>query len=317
MFFRLDYSLKKWVTKVEKMNKIKRKHMMRCFQTIVSNSGNCLILQMTGSGSSETANCYLCRKISEMVKKALAVVVLIFVCMVSKGQVNASDSAVSAFIPYAAYAYQIPGGDIADRYGHNSTIGGGFFYKSKKNLLFSLDFNFIFGSDIKHADSILRLVETSSGHIIDGNGTYALYTLYERGYSINFRVGKIFKVLRANPNSGLMLMVGAGYLAHRMVIDNQNNTAPQIGGDYARGYDRLTAGLNLNQFIGYFYMGKSRVFNFYGGFEFYQAFTSSQRDYVFDQMRKDDNNYTDLFFGIKIGWMIPIYKQAPDPYYYH
>jgi hypothetical protein len=130
-------------------------------------------------------------------------------------------------------------------------------------------------------------------------------------------VGKIFKVLQASPNSGLMVMLGAGYLSHRMVIDNQNNTAPQITRDYARGYDRLTAGLNLNQFIGYFYMGKSRVFNFFGGFEFYQAFTTSQRDYVFDQMKKDDNNYLDLFFGIKVGWMIPIYKQAPDSYYYH
>jgi hypothetical protein len=161
------------------------------------------------------------------------------------------------------------------------------------------------------------MVETESGNIIDGNGTFALYALYERGYSINFRVGKVLKVLRANPNSGLMFMLGAGYLAHRLVIDNQNNTAPQITGDYAKGYDRLTGGLNLNQFIGYFYMGKSRVLNLFGGFEFYQAFTKSQRDYIFDQMQQDNNNYLDLFFGIKVGWMIPIYKRAPDQYYYN
>lgn len=252
-----------------------------------------------------------------MIKKGLAVVVLISLCLVSRAQVNPNDSAVSAFIPNASFSFQFPGGDVADRYGSNGTIGGGFFFKTRKNLIFSADFNFIFGSDIKNADSILRMVETESGHIIDGNGTYALYSMFERGYSINFRVGKIFKVLQANPNSGLMVMVGAGYLVHRLVIDNQNNTAPQISGDYAKGYDRLTGGPNLNQFIGYFYMGKSRVLNFYGGFEFYQAFTKSRRDYIIDQMQKDTNNYLDLFFGIKIGWMIPIYKQAPDSYYYN
>jgi hypothetical protein len=252
-----------------------------------------------------------------MIKKGLVVVMFIFLGAVSRAQVNPNDSAVAAFIPNIAYSFQFPGGDIAERYGNNSTIGGGLFFKSSKNFILSVDFNFIFGSDIKNADSILRLVETASGHIIDGNGTYALYSLNERGYSINFRFGKIFNVLQANPNSGLMVMVGAGYLVHRMVIDNQNNTAPQITGDYAKGYDRLTGGLNLNQFIGYFYMGKSRVLNFYGGFEFYQAFTQSKRDYVFDLMKTDNNNYLDLFFGIKIGWMIPIYNQAPDEYYYH
>ena len=255
--------------------------------------------------------------LERMIKKGLAVIVLICLCVVSSAQVNPNDTTVSAIIPNIAYSFQFPGGDVAERYGNNSTIGGGLFYKSKTNFLISADFNFIFGSDIKNADSILSMVETESGHIIDGNGTYALYALYERGYSINFRVGKIFKALRVNPNSGLMIMVGAGYLTHRLKIDNQNNTAPQISGDYAKGYDRLNGGLNLNQFIGYFYMGKSRVLNFYGGFEFYQAFTKSRRDYVFDQMKKDTNNYLDLFFGIKVAWMIPLYKQAPDQYYYH
>jgi hypothetical protein len=97
----------------------------------------------------------------------------------------------------------------------------------------------------------------------------------------------------------------------------QHETAPQITGDYAKGYDRLTAGFNLNQFIGYYFMSKSRVLNFYAGFEFYQAFTKSRRDYIFDLMQKDESNHFDLFYGIKVGWMIPIYNRAPDKYYYN
>ena len=232
-------------------------------------------------------------------------------------QVNANDSVVAAFIPTISYAYQIPGGDIAKQYGHNSTIGAGLMYKSRKNVLFSLDVNFIFGNDVKNTDSILKMVLTQNGYIIDGNGVYALYSMYERGYSINFRAGKVFNLLAANPNSGVFLMGGIGYLAHRLNIDVQHETAPQIVGDYAKGYDRLTSGFSLNQFIGYYYMGKSRILNFYGGFEFYQAFTKSRRDYIFDLMKKDDTNHFDLFYGIKIGWMIPIYDRAPDKYYYY
>jgi len=234
-----------------------------------------------------------------------------------KAQTNPGDSAVRAFIPNFTFAYQFPGKDMATDFGSNASIGGGFFYKSKTNILFSLDFNYIFGGTIKNEQQILSMVLNSDGYIIDGNGTYALYAVYERGYSFNARVGKILNLLSVNPNSGVMIMGGAGYLSHFVKIDNQHHTAPQISGDYALGYDHLRGGLALNQFIGYYFLGNSRILNFYAGFEFYQAFTRSQRDYNFDLMKKDTKKYTDLFYGFKIGWMIPVYKRAPRKFYYY
>lgn len=251
-----------------------------------------------------------------MLKKGLIFTLIILSCIGLKAQIDVRDSTVAAFIPNFAYSFQIPGGDVAKEYGVNSTIGGGLMYKTKNNLILSLDINFIFGSDIKNADTILWMVENDDGYIIDGNGTYALYALYERGYSLNFRVGKVFNALSANPNSGLFVMLGTGYICTRTKIDNQDATAPQISGDYAKGYDNLIGGLNLNQFIGYFYMGRSRIANFYAGFEFYQGFTKSKRDYNFSLMKKNDNRYLDLFYGIKVVWMIPVFNRAPDPYYY-
>lgn len=259
---------------------------------------------------------YLSQNFEAMRKWGLLLAFIVTSCFGLNAQVDIRDSTIAAFIPNFIYSFQIPGGDVANRYGANSTIGAGLMYKTKKNFIFSADLNFIFGNNVKNADSILWMVETQSGHIIDGNGTYSLYALYERGYSVNFRFGKIFNVLQANPNSGLYLMLGAGYIVHRMKIDDQDDTAPQITGDYAKGYDRLTGGLNLSQFIGYFFMGRSRIANFYAGFEFYQGFTKSKRDFIFDQMKKDNSNYIDFFYGIKVAWMIPIYRRAPDPYYY-
>ncbi len=252
-----------------------------------------------------------------MHKVRLLIIALLFWTSNMFAQVNPADSAIAAFIPNFAYSYQFSGGDIAETFGHNSTIGGGFFVKTKKNFIYSADVNFIFGSQIKNDIEILSMVLNSYGYITDGNGTYALYTMYERGYTLNFRFGKIFNVMSPNPNSGLMIMGGVGYLTHRLVIDNQYRTAPQISGDYAKGYDRLTGGINFNQFIGYFFMSKSRLLNFYGGFEFMQGFTKSRRDYVFDLQKKDTDNKLDLFYGFRIGWMIPAYKRAPDQYYYY
>jgi hypothetical protein len=264
-----------------------------------------------------------------MLKKVPVFFIAIFMSLVIQAQVNVNDSVVRAFIPNVSYAFQLPAGDVADRYGYNSTIGVGAMIKTSKNYLFSFGANYIFGNKIQNADTIMWMVETQSGHIIDGNGTYALFALYERGYSFNFRFGKILNVLNPNPNSGLLLMGGIGFLTHRMKIDNQHRTAPQISDDYAKGYDRFTGGIALSEFVGYFFMGKHRLANFYAGFELYQAFTKSLRSRVFDQVvydsnsetykvvGKDNNSYLDLFFGIKVGWMLPVYRRAPDKYYYY
>jgi hypothetical protein len=251
--------------------------------------------------------------------KKLLLIIIVFLgsFTITKSQSVEPDSARSAVLFNFAYSYQIPDGDIAKTFGNNSTIGGGLFYKTKSNFLFSADFNYIFGKTIVGANNILSMVLNSSGYIIDGNGTYALYTMYERGYTMNLRFGKIFNVAKKSPNSGILVMGGLGYLSHRLIIDNQYHTAPQISGDYAKGYDRLTAGLAVNEFIGYFYMGKSRLLNFYGGFEFVQGFTKSQRDYVFDLQKKDEGSKLDLFYGFRIGWMIPTNKRTPDKYYYY
>ena len=250
-------------------------------------------------------------------KKLFFVFILSVIGLTLTAQVNPADSAIRCFIPHFSFSYQFPGGDMTQQYGSNATIGGGFFIKGKKNLLFSADFNYMFGGTVKNQKEILWMVLTQSGHIIDGNGTYALYTVNERGFTLNARFGKVFDFLGFNPNSGLMLMGGLGYLQHFTKIDNQFHTAPQISGDYAKGYDHMRGGIVLNEFVGYFFIGNTRILNFYAGIEMMQGFTNSKRDYLFDQMGTDNNRYLDLFVGFRIGWMIPVFRRVPKEYYYY
>jgi hypothetical protein len=238
--------------------------------------------------------------------------------MISRAQFDIKDSSLSIPMFYVAYALQFPGGDLSDRYGINSNIGGGFLWKTPKNWFVGADFNSIFGSDLKNSDELLQNLKTETGHIIDMGGTFANYNLYERGYYATARFGKLFPVLSPNPNSGFVILLGAGYLQHKTRIDVEKNTVPQLTGDYKRGYDRLTGGFVLTQFVGYMYLSNSRVLNFFGGFDFSQAWTKPFRDVNFDTRLPDAQpNRLDLLTGFKLGWIIPIFPREPEKFYYY
>lgn len=232
-------------------------------------------------------------------------------------QVNLNDS--SAMVPMfsAHYSLQIPGGDMAEQFGANSVIGGDFKIKTPSNWVFGAEFSYMFGDAVKDKDSIFSRIATSNGELIDGNGTFAFWQVYERGFFANIKFGKLFPVFGSNPNSGILLTGGAGYLQHKYKIEIRDQTLPQLRDDYKKGYDRLRGGLMTRQFLGYLYMGSGKIINFYAGFEFIQAWTKDMRQYNFNEMKYTDDTYLDLLYSFKIGWFIPLHKRAPRDFYYH
>jgi hypothetical protein len=231
-------------------------------------------------------------------------------------KVNVKDSSVFAPMFTANYSFQIPGGDLAKRFGANSTIGSSFMVKTKSNFLLGVDGNFIFSSQIKE-DSLFSNITTTDGHIINANGEFADVRTYERGFTFSFKAGKIFPMLGPNPNSGFVLLGSVGLLQHKIRIETPGNTVPALKGDYKKGYDHLTNGLCVSEFIGYMYLGNKRLISFYAGFEFIQAWTQCRRDYNFITMTQDKTKRFDLMNGFKIGWIIPIYVRTAKNYYYY
>jgi hypothetical protein len=213
------------------------------------------------------------------------------------------------------FAYQFPGGDLADRFGNNYNVGGTFQWKTKKNWLFGIDGNFMFGEDVKE-NNVLQKISTSEGFIIGQDGYYADVYLYERGFMFSAKAGKIFPVIGPNPNSGLVATLGAGLLQHKIRIEDKGNMAPQLNDDYKKGYDRLTNGLSITEFIGYINFSNHRLVNFMAGLEFTQAFTQNRRNYNFDTMERDDKSRLDLLFGVRVVWLITFYKRMPKEFYY-
>ncbi|MCX7861743.1 MAG: hypothetical protein N2449_01965 [Bacteroidales bacterium] len=228
------------------------------------------------------------------------------------------DEKISFPMISSSFMIQIPGADMATQFGTNANIGGSFLWKLKNNFIFELNANHIFGSKLKgDAAHIFDSIKTSNGMIINMHGEYAKVRTFERGFFVGFRMGYIINFKKPNPNSGLMLMMGAGHLQHKIRIENDGNNAPQIINEYKLGYDKMRYGLSLSQFIGYVYFSKSQVLNFYIGTEFYQAWTKSGRSWDFNLMKKDENKYFDVLYSLKFGWIIPIYSKAPQQYYFY
>ncbi|HMQ85101.1 MAG TPA: hypothetical protein PKA00_19480, partial [Saprospiraceae bacterium] len=216
-----------------------------------------------------------------------------------------------------SYGYHVPGGDLADRFGSNSSIQTGLDYiTDKSNWIIGLDANFYFGSVVKEA--VLGGLLNPEGFIIGNDRDYADIQLRERGIHFDLHLGKIFPISPINQRSGIRVHVGAGLLQHKIRIqDDPIRGVPQLFGDYKKGYDRLTNGLSLTEFVGYQHLSRDRRLNFYGGFEWTQAFTQSRRDFNFDTMSKDEAKRFDSLIGFRIGLILPFYlgQDAGQIYY--
>lgn len=228
------------------------------------------------------------------------------------------DSAIAVPMLQISYAVQVPmGGDLASRFGIAHNIGGGFGYKTRSNWIFSVGASYVFGDDVKNRESLLSELVTPDNIIIADNGGPAIVNIGQAGFEVNVKVGKIMPFLRPNKNSGPLLSIGAAFMEHWITYDVEGNNIAQLRGDRLKGYDRLTNGMMLNQFIGYHYQGDTRLLNFYGGFEFSQGFMGNRRSYDIPEQRKIDPNLTYFQFGFRVGWVLPFYKRDQNEYYYY
>jgi hypothetical protein len=207
------------------------------------------------------------------------------------------------------YGYATPGGDLKDRFGNSFDVGLGFDLLTNNNWIIGLGGGIIFGNKVKDKEDVLANFRTPEGQIIGGNASWAAFSLKERGFHTEARFGKLVPLLSDNKRSGLRLVLGLGFLQHKIRLqDDPQSQVAQTIGDYSKGYDRLTNGLMLSQFIGYQHLSKNKLINFYGGFESTQGFTQNRRDYDFlTRQASDKSDRLDLLFGFKIGWILPFY----------
>lgn len=203
------------------------------------------------------------------------------------------------------YGFNVSAGDLADRFGNHFHAGGKLEYLGAKDYLIGAQSYFIFGQNVK--EDVLSTVYNDDGLIFGTNGAVAEIQLRQRGLYVGGHVGKIFR-LNKSKRSGIRVTAGAGLYQHKVRIqDDPLVVVPYLDKEYKKGYDRLTNGLALTQFIGYQHLGQRRRLNFTVGIEFTEGFTQSRRSFDYDLRTQDTASRLDFNIGFQVGWTLPIY----------
>ena len=210
----------------------------------------------------------------------------------------------SAVLVNFEFGFNMPGGDYGKRFGNNLGLGGGVEYMTKKNFVYGLNGTFYFGDKVK--EDVLSNIVNDEGFLIGNNKIHANLFLRQRAFYIGGSAGKLFALSQFNKRSGIRVNLGAGLFQHKIRIEEDANSfVPIVSGDYKKGWDRMSNGLSLRQFIGYQHLSTNGLVNFYLGLEFVQAFTQNQRLQDYKLMQKLDENRFDMMYGIKLGWTLP------------
>jgi hypothetical protein len=212
------------------------------------------------------------------------------------------------------HTVQIPGGDLAKRFGINSDISGTIMCKTKNNLLLSLETGFLFGGHVKE-NNLFNAIDGDDGSLISQNGEIPIIRLFQRGGHLDVNIGKYLKIPMKKSDSGILISIGMGYLYHKIFIETLTIELPQLNEELIKGYDRLCAGVTTKQFIGYMYFSKKNNIRFLIGLESIQAFTKSLRGYNYNTQSIDNAQRKDYLFGFKTGFIIPINQRKVERYY--
>lgn len=209
----------------------------------------------------------------------------------------------------------LPGADMARRFGTSVRVGPSLMYKTTSNWMFGVKGDFFFGNNVRE-DSLMINVRDRDGGFINNDGQRVYAGIFERGYMIGLQAGRIFPFTKSNPNSGLLLLTGAGFMQHKITLTDLDKKIAQIAGEYKKGYDRLSNGVYLEQFVGYNRFDPGGLLNFHIGLDIAAGFTQGRREYLFDVRRPDTDRRVDLLFGIRGGLYIPIFNQKSEELFF-
>ncbi len=241
--------------------------------------------------------------------RKLLILLFIGTCFQSMAQTEEMTNQGFMFTPQ--YAYQIPRGDMYDRFLNFSSIGLNIYYKHKNNLTLGVDYDWYFGNSLNEGGNFSNITAEAQ-QIIDADGRFSVVRLNIQGNYITGNIGYLFNIVKDEPNSGILVMAGAGFMQHKIDIKATELKIPQINGEYEKGYDKLTYGLATKQFIGYQYLVTKNHYHFRAGVEFNQGFTQGRRTWDFNANQSGLDKRFDGTIALKFGVIVPVYTKSAD-----
>lgn len=220
-----------------------------------------------------------------------------------------SRNAGGAVLFNLGYGVFSPAGDLADRFGGGFALDGGLDYlPAGKNWQFGLMGRFGFGNEVR--EDVLAGLRLNNGTIISNQRSPADVQLRHRHLFLGARAGYTLALGRKNPRAGLKLSTGLGWLSHWIRVQRDvSQEVIQVEGFRRAGYDRLTGGPALYQFLGYQQLALDRRLNFYAGVEALLGLTRARRAFdVATAAPSPADGRTDLILGARLGIILPFYR---------
>ena len=216
----------------------------------------------------------------------------------------------NGFLIDFSYGIHIPFADMAENFKYNFSLAGKVQYILSNNIIFGLVGDYQFADDIKtDVVSNLRDIE---GFLIDRFGQLADVQLGQRGFFLGGSISYLIPIFKEHKRSGIEVRFEGGYQQHWVRIEVVGGEVFALSGDYKKGYDRMTSGFAMRQYIGYRHLDKNRLLNFFAGFDIMEAFTRNRRGFNFDTMQEDNKDRIDILLGFRIGVTLPVYIYTPE-----
>ncbi len=225
--------------------------------------------------------------------------------------VKATDGSILNF--GIGVGFNVPLGELADRYGSNMNFSLSSEYITKNNWLWNGEFMYLFSENIK--EDVLATFRTSEGYILGDDNQYASLIMKERGFYLGIGIGKLIP-LSKDSRSGLKLLLNGGILQHQIKFSDDRNSIGQIRAGRHVGYDRLSRGFSLKETVAYKHLSQDRMLNFEFALDFIQGFTSEIRAINFDTGLPTNKSRLDMLIGARIIWNLPFYKGGESTVYY-
>ncbi len=234
----------------------------------------------------------------------------------SKNKKGKKFDASSAVLIAPNYTAQFPYGNMKDRFGFNSLFGMQISYKTDRNWLIGGEAAFLYGSNVKESYVPTKIATTTNQYISQNNDLIRINP-QEQGFNVKLIAGKIIPFHKKFPDAGLLTMTSFGFLYHKIALNVREASLPQLSKVYRQGYDRMSYGPVISQFIGGVFMMRKKYASGYIGATFDIAFTQGHRAYDFYSMAPLHDKRIDMFVGLKVGWIIPVFLQTTEKEFYY
>ena len=231
-----------------------------------------------------------------MQKRYIILYFLFLYCSGLRAQANTNRS----INLQASYLVEVPGADLADRYGLNGKFEFKLEYLTDANIAVYGKAGMRINQNVK--EDVLASARTSDGFVIGVNGFYADLFGRKRGIDGGIGLDYLIPVSKNDLRFGLAMV----YTTHWVNIVDDSRSVPIILEESRQFYDRFVSGFGIEENLQYQFNIGSNKAALLLGLQFGQSFTREHRYLLIGE--NTPSQRLDLYFGLKATYLLPLFR---------